>query len=112
MFEPTEEQVEAVAKAIAYQMRHPLDASEDAEDFWKFCAENDRRGYTQVARAAIAAMPAVDVGRAEVSVAEDVKWVDNRALCDDCPPDGYPTDKTRCKPCPRRALSQARKEDG
>lgn len=25
------------------------------------------------------------------------------ALCDDCPPDGYPTDKTRCAPCPRRA---------
>ena len=24
------------------------------------------------------------------------------ALCDDCPPVGYPTDKTRCLPCPRR----------
>lgn len=24
------------------------------------------------------------------------------ALCEDCPPDGYPTDKTRCAPCPRR----------
>lgn len=24
-------------------------------------------------------------------------------LCDDCPPVGYPTDKTRCLPCPRRA---------
>jgi Lar family restriction alleviation protein len=23
-------------------------------------------------------------------------------LCDDCPPVGYPTDKTRCLPCPRR----------
>ncbi|WP_428491656.1 hypothetical protein [Rhodopila sp.] len=23
-------------------------------------------------------------------------------LCDDCPPIGYPTDKTRCLPCPRR----------
>jgi hypothetical protein len=23
-------------------------------------------------------------------------------LCEDCPPDGYPTDKTRCDPCPRR----------
>lgn len=23
-------------------------------------------------------------------------------LCDDCPPLGYPTDKTRCLPCPRR----------
>lgn len=24
------------------------------------------------------------------------------ALCSDCPPVGYPTDKTRCTPCPRR----------
>ena len=24
-------------------------------------------------------------------------------LCEDCPPNGYPTDKTRCEPCPRRA---------
>ena len=23
--------------------------------------------------------------------------------CSDCPPDGYPTDATRCAPCPRRA---------
>lgn len=23
------------------------------------------------------------------------------ALCEDCPPVGYPTDKTRCAPCPR-----------
>lgn len=23
-------------------------------------------------------------------------------LCEDCPPVGYPTDKTRCEPCPRR----------
>jgi len=23
-------------------------------------------------------------------------------LCADCPPVGYPTDKTRCSPCPRR----------
>lgn len=25
-------------------------------------------------------------------------------LCEDCPPVGYPTDKTRCTPCPRRTL--------
>jgi hypothetical protein len=23
-------------------------------------------------------------------------------LCEDCPPADYPTDKTRCTPCPRR----------
>lgn len=23
-------------------------------------------------------------------------------LCDDCPPKDYPTDKTRCRVCPRR----------
>jgi hypothetical protein len=25
------------------------------------------------------------------------------SLCEDCPPVGYPTDKTRCTPCPRRS---------
>lgn len=24
------------------------------------------------------------------------------SMCEDCPPVGYPTDKTRCEPCPRR----------
>jgi hypothetical protein len=27
--------------------------------------------------------------------------------CSDCPPAGYPTDKTRCGPCPRRIRSAA-----
>lgn len=27
-------------------------------------------------------------------------------LCDDCPPIGYPTDKMRCEPCPRRLSAQ------
>lgn len=28
-------------------------------------------------------------------------------LCDDCPPVGYSTDKTRCLPCPRRVAITA-----
>lgn len=27
------------------------------------------------------------------------------ALCEGCPPVGYPTDATRCAPCPRRSSS-------
>lgn len=27
--------------------------------------------------------------------------------CSDCPPAGYPTDKTRCDECPRRAQGEA-----
>jgi hypothetical protein len=27
-------------------------------------------------------------------------------LCSDCPPPDYPTDKTRCLPCPRRSLQR------
>lgn len=35
-----------------------------------------------------------------------LKWwkqpaADAGSLCEDCPPVGYPTDKTRCDPCPR-----------
>ena len=28
-------------------------------------------------------------------------------MCDDCPPAGYPTEDTRCTPCPRRAMISA-----
>jgi hypothetical protein len=28
-------------------------------------------------------------------------------VCEDCPPRGYPTDKTRCSPCPRRTMTDA-----
>lgn len=28
-------------------------------------------------------------------------------LCSDCPPVGYPTDETRCAPCPRRTSDDA-----
>jgi hypothetical protein len=27
---------------------------------------------------------------------------EQESLCEDCPPIGYPTDKTRCAACPRR----------
>ena len=30
----------------------------------------------------------------------------HEALCEDCPPPDYPTDKTRCAPCPRRPAAQ------
>lgn len=32
-----------------------------------------------------------------------LSWTDVCDLCEDCPPLGYPTDETRCTPCPRRA---------
>lgn len=32
------------------------------------------------------------------------------SLCSDCPPIGYPTDETRCAPCPRRAALRASSE--
>lgn len=47
----------------------------------------DQEPYRVIARAALASIPTVEP-------------IDG--LCSDCPPDGYPTDKTRCLPCPRR----------
>lgn len=38
-------------------------------------------------------------GQRDAVIAEAVE-------CSDCPPVGYPTDKTRCAPCPRAALAQ------
>ena|ERR1700679_3066532 len=33
-------------------------------------------------------------------------------LCEGCPPIGYPTDETRCTPCPRRSQSDAGAQHG
>ena len=35
-----------------------------------------------------------------------VKPVEGEWPCFDCPPPGYPTDKTRCEPCPRAARTR------
>jgi len=35
-------------------------------------------------------------------MADDTAPQEWAGLCEDCPPVGYPTDKTRCAPCPRR----------
>lgn len=34
------------------------------------------------------------------------------SLCEDCPPEGYCTDKTRCLPCPRRGLTDCGPDGG
>lgn len=36
----------------------------------------------------------------------DGRMIDEQSLCSDCPPVNYPTDETRCTPCPRRGLKQ------
>lgn len=35
-----------------------------------------------------------------------------QSLCADCPPPDYPTDKTRCLPCPRRSAAPAAQKSG
>lgn len=32
--------------------------------------------------------------------------VSGKELCEGCPPAGYPTDDTRCTPCPRRTVTR------
>jgi hypothetical protein len=57
----------------------------------------------------------VDTARCDRIIAEIDAWQEEQAnaeaaarerktaaLCGDCPPVGYPTDKTRCAVCPRR----------
>lgn len=53
---PTDEQVEAVAKALAWAARHPLDVSTDADDLWPHHTTESQELYLSQARAAIAAM--------------------------------------------------------
>lgn len=41
-------------------------------------------------------------GPHELSPGHYIHTDEDVSLCEDCPPVGYPTDKTRCLPCPRR----------
>ena len=36
------------------------------------------------------------------AVDKSIAAMPHRKNCEDCPPAGYPTDKTRCAPCPLR----------
>jgi hypothetical protein len=40
----------------------------------------------------------------KISEAKEREEMSEKSLCGDCPPIGYPTDETRCAPCPRRDL--------
>jgi hypothetical protein len=50
---------------------------------------------SDAAQALERAFRAVGISVVDVTPSDD--------LCEDCPPIGYPTDRTRCLPCPRRA---------
>jgi len=54
---PDEQTVERVAKAMAFDRRSPLDASEDDNDFWAHTGEQAKDDWRGTARAAISAMP-------------------------------------------------------
>jgi hypothetical protein len=48
-------------------------------------------------------VPATEYVRVDLMTNEDaIAASAGPSLCDDCPPVNYPTDKTRCGPCPRR----------
>lgn len=49
--------VERVAKAMAFDRRGVLDASEDADDYWDHTSTDVQRDWLGTARAAIAALP-------------------------------------------------------
>jgi hypothetical protein len=38
----------------------------------------------------------------EFQILDRARVIAAEALCSDCPPAGYPTDITRCNPCPHR----------
>lgn len=58
------------------------------------------RGY-RLRRVAVTLLE--EVAATGFSEGEAVLDGNESALCEDCPPIGYPTNKTRCAPCPKRA---------
>lgn len=54
---PDEKTVERVAKAMAFSVIQPNDASADAEEYWKHTGDLTKHTWKTAARAAISAMP-------------------------------------------------------
>jgi hypothetical protein len=54
---PDEQTVERVAKAMAFSVMQPNDASADAEEYWKHTGDLTKHTWKTAARAAISAMP-------------------------------------------------------
>jgi hypothetical protein len=90
----------------------------DEPDFGKMALEwltwNSQHGWTEAQLQSLTKeiRCIYTIGRAsrDAEVAEAQKPVQLRVvditemqLCEDCPPLNYPTDRTRCGPCPRRA---------
>lgn len=73
--------VEQVAKAMAFSVRQPNDASGDADEYWAHTGSVGQYTWTVAARAAISAMPdttAINALLIEVSeVAEDAYGYDH-----------------------------------
>lgn len=57
----SEDQVEIVAKAMAYSVKQPNDASADADEYWEHTGPQGQLTWMVAAQAAIAAMPAREV---------------------------------------------------
>lgn len=96
----TPEMVEAVAKAMAADEGWGWDNPETLRDWW-----------IDQARAAISAFLAVSA--LTPGEPKAIQSSTCPALCEDCPPVGYVTNKTRCALCPRRApLTPGEKGEG
>lgn len=64
-------------------------------------------GVARIARSALRGIRALKAEGVDAGPPSDAVASTN---CEDCPPVGYPTDDTRCLPCPRRSVDPAKAE--
>lgn len=72
-----EEQVERVAKAAAYSVRQPNDASADADEYWAHTGSLGQHTWRVAVTAAIAAMPDTSALKSAIMPFSDAVYNDN-----------------------------------
>lgn len=78
------------------------DTSQSARE--ALCERLDATTDPEVIHALIWRLENIAVDRDDrMAAAAMIRALGGGGLCEDCPPVGYPTDKTRCLPCPRRS---------
>lgn len=78
-----------------------------ASEAWRIVYDGSSQLCRLILQIGDKGMASVIVSHAHAQPAAKVE-----ALCSDCPPAGYPTDATRCAPCPRNSPPPASVPDG
>lgn len=99
-------------KYWADRLEAALTKAEAVEPLAVVCMTDEPYSHGHMVEAQLQIMPGTELPIGMKLYAHAPPAVPVESLCSDCPPVGYPTEATRCTPCPRRCEPVASVPDG